>query len=116
AFPVIYEALRRARGQICLQTFSWFDDRAGRELADLLIAKRREGVEVRCLVEAFPQRGGVGWKIGERLRAGGVELIIHHTISEGLKSSVASLGRRLWSAVTGLFGRKQQEPREARGV
>lgn len=116
AFPAIYEALRGARGQICLQTFSWFDDAAGRELADLLIAKRREGVEVRCLVESFPQKGGVGWKTGKLLRDNGVEVIIHHTLTEGLKNSVTSTGRKLWGAITSLFGGKKAAPREDRGI
>ncbi len=116
AFPVIYEALRGARAQICLQTFSWFDDRAGREIADLLIAKRREGVEVRCLIESFPQKGGVGWKTGEHLRANGVEVLIHHTLSEGIKNSVTGFGRKLWGAIKGLFTREKPAAREARGI
>lgn len=117
AFPAIYQALRGARRQICLQTFSWFDDAAGREMADILIAKRREGVEVRCLVEAFPQKGGIGWKTGKYLRDNGVEVIIHHTMTEGVKNSIKSLGRGLWGAVSGLFTRKPPAPpREQRGI
>lgn len=116
AFPAIYQAIRAARGQICLQTFSWFDDAAGREMADLLIARRREGVEVRCLVEAFPQKGGAGWKTGEHLRENGVEVILHHTLTEGLKNSVAGVGRKLWGALSGLFKKKNDPPREARGL
>jgi cardiolipin synthase len=117
AFPTIYTALRGAKRQICLQTFSWFDDRAGREIADILIAKRREGVEVRCLIEAFPQKGGVGWKTGKYLRENGVEVIVHHTLTEGLKNSISSFGKKLWSAFTGLFKKKKPEPpREKRGI
>jgi cardiolipin synthase len=116
AFPTIYRAIRSARRQICLQTFSWFDDAAGRELADLLIAKRREGVEVRCLVEAFPQKGGLGWKTGKHLRENGVEVIIHHKLSEGLKNDIVGFGKKLWRAFTGLFKkRKPEPPTEARG-
>lgn len=117
AFPAIYIALRGAKRQICLQTFSWFDDRAGREIADILIAKKREGVEVRCLIEAFPQKGGVGWKTGKYLRENGVEVIIHHTLTSGLKNSISSFGKKLWSAFTGLFKKKKPEPpREKRGI
>lgn len=113
AFPVIYRELRAARRQICLQTFSWFDDRAGKELADLLIAKRREGVEVRCLVEAFPQ---MKWKMGDYLREHGVEVLLHHTLTEGFKNSVSSFGKRLWRGFKNIFKKQPPVREEKRGV
>lgn len=116
AFPSIYAAIRSAKHSIYLQTFSWFDDRAGREMADLLIAKKNEGVDVRLLVEAFPQKGGVGWKTGKYLRENGVDLRLHHTLTSGLLNSVKNVGRKVKNFFGRLFGRPAPAPVEKRGI
>ena len=110
AYPAMYAAIARARRSICVQFFSWFDDQTGRRFADALIAKARQGVQVKVLMEAFPQKGGLGWKTGPYLRAGGVDVMLHHKMTEGLKNSFFGFFRRLWN---GLRGKK--EVRERRG-
>jgi len=117
AFGAIYAEVARARSSICLQTFSWFEDDAGYRMAALLREKARQGVTVRCLVEAFPQKGGIGWGIGPYLEEGGVEVELHHTFTEGLKHSTGGLFRKLWNGIKGLFGaRVDRRPREKRGL
>jgi cardiolipin synthase A/B len=116
AFPRIYQAIRSARRSICLQTFSWFDDAAGREMADLLIERQKAGVKVRCLVEAFPQKGGLGWKTGKYLKENGVEVIIHHKLSDGIVESFKNVGRKVGGFFKKLFGGQPPPPRETRGI
>ena len=102
AFPRIFAALRGARRSIYLQTFSWFDDATGFEVARLLAAKRAEGLDVRCLVEAVPQKNGVGWKVGRYLKEQGVDLRLHHGLGSGIVESLKSVGRK----ITGFFDRQ----------
>jgi cardiolipin synthase len=53
AYPAMLEAIRAARHNINLETFIFSDDTVGREFADALIAKRRQGVEVNILYDSF---------------------------------------------------------------
>lgn len=116
AFPRIFAALRGARRSIYLQTFSWFDDATGFEVARILAAKRAEGLDVRCLVEAVPQKNGVGWKVGRYLKEQGVDLRLHHGLGSGILESLKGVGRKITGFFGRLIGRKAPPPRESRGV
>ena len=116
AFPRVFQALRGARRSIYLQTFSWFDDATGFEVARILAAKRAEGLDVRCLVEAVPQKNGVGWKVGKYLKEQGVDLRLHHGLGSGIVESLKSVGRKITGLLGRLIGRKAPAPRESRGV
>ena len=111
AYPSMYQAIAAARGSICVQFFSWFDDASGRRYADALIARARSGVQVKVLMEAFPQKGGIGWKTGKHLKQGGVDVKLHHQMTRGLLNSVGGLFRKLWNGLRG----KKEPPREKRG-
>ncbi len=118
AFPAIYDAIENAKSSILLQTFSWFDDDSGKYMADLLARKAAEGVVVRCLVESFPQFGGMMWRDGEgdgklhrwhideQLKDTGVTLIIQNKMLRGIGISFKRGLRKL-------FGLKN--PQEDRG-
>jgi len=51
-FPVVMRELRGARESITFEAFLWKKGRLGEEIADILAAKAREGVEVRLLLDA----------------------------------------------------------------
>ncbi len=51
-FASIREAVRSARHHVHIETFIYDDDELGREFAQLLVDKRREGVEVRVLYDS----------------------------------------------------------------
>jgi cardiolipin synthase len=118
AFPVIYDAIENAKSSILLQTFSWFDDDSGKYMADLLARKAKEGVTVRCLLESFPQFGGMMWRDGdddgkmkrwtidERLEGTGVDLIIQNKMIRGLGISFKRGLKKLF---------RMRVPREERG-
>lgn len=98
AFPSIYDAVEGAQSQICLQTFSWFDDDAGERMARLLGEKVAEGVEVRCLIESFPQFGGLRWKTGKLLEELGVKVIIQNKLWAGVATSIGRNFKKLVGA------------------
>ncbi|MCO5168306.1 MAG: phosphatidylserine/phosphatidylglycerophosphate/cardiolipin synthase family protein [Planctomycetes bacterium] len=111
-FPALRAAIEGAQRTICLQTYIFTDDSTGRWVTRLLVERARAGVKVRVLVDAFGNRMG---GLPKELRAGGVELILQHTMGQGLKNSVVDLGRGLVDGVRRLFG-GQPKPRERRGV
>ncbi|OQW97029.1 MAG: cardiolipin synthase [Verrucomicrobia bacterium A1] len=53
AYGPMLDAIRGARRHINLQTFILSNDAVGREFLDLLVARAREGVEVRLLFDRF---------------------------------------------------------------
>jgi cardiolipin synthase A/B len=52
-FPAMVRDIRRAKMSVNLETYIFQPDRAGRMVADALIAAARNGVEVRLLVDAW---------------------------------------------------------------
>jgi cardiolipin synthase len=57
-FPALLDDIRAARSSIHVSMFLWFRDPAGNELAQALIAKARDGVAVRVLLNF--QKTGMG--------------------------------------------------------
>lgn len=72
-FKAMFEAIAAARHHIHLETFILDDDEIGRELADRLIERRRAGVEVRLIYDAFGSRNVTATYI-QRLVEAGIEL------------------------------------------
>jgi cardiolipin synthase len=56
------------------ETYMFRDDPAGRAMANLLVAKAKEGVQVRLLCDWFGTLGVAGWRFWNRLRSAGVEI------------------------------------------
>ena len=52
-FPAVFEAIRRARHEVIIETFIVFEDKVGLELHAVLIEAARRGVEVDILVDGF---------------------------------------------------------------
>jgi len=52
-YPALFEAVSKARSSVHLQTFIFGRDKVSRELLDLLIERRRAGVECRLLYDRF---------------------------------------------------------------
>jgi cardiolipin synthase len=73
-YRAMFAAIRGARHHINLETYIFDDDEKGREFADLLLAKRSEGVEVNLIYDSV---GGIGTPKAffDRLREGGVNIV-----------------------------------------
>lgn len=71
-FPALLEALQEAKKHIHLQYYIFADDITGNQVADVLIQKAQEGVEVRFMYDDFGSHS-LGRKFIQKLEAGGVE-------------------------------------------
>lgn len=122
AFTRMREVIEAAREQLEVQTFQWGDDPTGRGIAQLLMKKARQGVRVRCLVDASSKtvndlisRKDITAGLDDEMRAAGVEVIHAHGYLAGVGGSIMDAGRGLWDGVRRLFG-GQPAARERRGV
>lgn len=71
-FPRMFEAMEKAQHHIHLEYYIYEDDEVGNELADLLIRKAEEGVEVRFIYDDFGSHG-IRRKLVKRMKKAGVK-------------------------------------------
>jgi cardiolipin synthase len=72
-YPAWLEAIGSAKRYIHFASYIIHEDDAGREFADALIAKAREGVHVRLIYDWMGGFGKTSRAFWNRLRTGGVE-------------------------------------------
>lgn len=87
-FPAMTAAIRQAKVSVDLETYIFHDDRAGRIMADALIAAARRGVEVRLLVDGTGSHCGALW---DEMKQAGVKAYVFHPIRLW---SLYKIGRR----------------------
>ena len=73
-YPAWLEAIGAAKHYIHFENYIIYEDDTGREFADALIAKAREGVRVRLLYDWMGSFGKTSRRFWNRLRADGVEV------------------------------------------
>jgi len=73
-YPAWLEAMCSATQTIHFESYIIYDDDVGRQFADVLIAKAREGVRVRLLYDWMGGVGKASSRFWRRLTAGGVEV------------------------------------------
>jgi cardiolipin synthase A/B len=73
-YPAWKEAIRSARRTVHFESYIIHDDAIGREFADLLSQKAREGVQVRVLYDWWGAIASSGWSFWRRLRRAGAEV------------------------------------------
>jgi cardiolipin synthase len=71
-FPDVFESLRSAKHHIHIEYYIYENDTIGNELAQILIEKAKEGVEVRFIYDDFGS-SGIRKNIAHQLREAGVE-------------------------------------------
>ena len=71
-FPDVLESLRRAKHHIHIEYYIYANDTIGNQVAQILIEKAKEGVEVRFIYDDFGS-SGIRKNIVRQLRAEGVE-------------------------------------------
>lgn len=72
-FPEVIESLKRAKHHIHIEYYIYENDGIGNQLAQILMEKAREGVEVRFIYDDYGCRG-IRKNIVKQLRAAGVEV------------------------------------------
>ncbi len=87
-YAAIARVVREAKHSIYIETFNFWHDKSGRELCDLLVARSKEGIKVRVLIdqignyfEANSKRGVVAY-----LKERGVDARVYdwHSIGRGV--------------------------------
>ena len=73
-YPRWLEAISRAQQHVHFESYIIHEDDTGREFADALIAKAREGVHVRLIYDWMGGLGKTSSRFWTRLRTGGVEV------------------------------------------
>ncbi len=73
-YTAMFQAIERARDHINLETYIFEDDTVGRRLAELLIQKEKEGVQVNIIYDSFGSLD-TSDAFFERLRDGGLKVV-----------------------------------------
>ncbi|MEB3237697.1 MAG: phosphatidylserine/phosphatidylglycerophosphate/cardiolipin synthase family protein [Candidatus Sericytochromatia bacterium] len=76
AYPVLIDLLRSARKTLWMETFEFADNDKARELTNLLIAKKKEGVDVRVIMDNIGAKS-IGTATAKVLRNNGVPTIVY---------------------------------------
>lgn len=71
-FPLLLEALEGATSHIHLEYYIYENDETGRSIADILIKKARQGIEMRFLYDDFGSRG-LNQQFINRMEEAGIE-------------------------------------------
>lgn len=106
SFKARFALMRRAKTSIHIQSWAFYDDATGEATADLLIAKKAAGVEVKIMVDGktTAQHGAA---VLARLEAAGVEVVRFQDASrpyDGLHTKVMIVDGR-WAIAGGMnFG------------
>lgn len=78
-FPQLFEAIKAARDHVHVEYYIYEDDELGNQLADVLIRKAQEGVEVRFLFDDFGSHG-LRRRLMKKLKEGGVEVAAFYRV------------------------------------
>lgn len=78
-FAAMIEAIRAAQHHVHLETFIFDDDEIGKNIADVLMERRRAGVEVRIIYDAIGSRN-MSDEFAERLLGAGIELFKYRPV------------------------------------
>ena len=80
-YPRIFADVERARSSVHILMFGWREGEVGMELADLLVRKLGEGVDVRVLVDGFGSRPfGEAEAMYRRLTDAGAQVVVNDTL------------------------------------
>ena len=123
AFATLRTDLAQAQRSVDLQVFQWVDDPTGRSIADLLGARARAGVAVRCLVDARSktvtrlahgkQARDFTEVLDDELRQSGAEVVIQHGAREGIRGTLDNVGRGIRGGFDRLMGRGAPPPQSS---
>jgi len=79
-FPRIEDDIRKAASTVNILMFGWREGQVGTKMTDLLLAKMKEGVQVRVVVDAAGSKPyGPASDMFHRLAAGGAEIVVNDT-------------------------------------
>ncbi|MBI2387253.1 MAG: phosphatidylserine/phosphatidylglycerophosphate/cardiolipin synthase family protein [Elusimicrobia bacterium] len=75
SFKVRFGLMRKAKKSIHIQSWAFYDDATGNAAADLLIAKKKEGLDVKIMVDG-KTTAAHGAAVLARMAAAGIEIVL----------------------------------------
>lgn len=102
-FPAMLEAIRGARRSITFETFVYWSGTIGREFADALLERAREGVHVHVLLDWWGS-GGIEDLHSKELKAAGIEVSRYNPPRLGALGRLNSRTHRKLLIVDGRIG------------
>ena len=87
SFAALAEAIRSAQMRIDMESYE-FDDAAGAEFGDILLAARQRGVEVNLIYDAWGAKN-TSSALFDRLRAGGVRVLEYNPLAPNARVPVS---------------------------
>ena len=102
-FPALFRDIETARESVHIESFIWYDGKVARQLAKLLAAKARQGVEVRVLVDASGGRQLKG-EVKEMLEDAGVAIAHFHPLRFGNLARLNNRDHRKLMIIDGRIG------------
>jgi len=112
SFAALAEAIRSAHTRVDMESYE-FDDAAGGEFSDILLAARQRGVEVNLIYDAWGAND-TSAALFQRLRQGGVRVLEYNPLTPNARVPVEVNARppqaamRRWQA--GDHGRSEHQP------
>lgn len=83
ALPRLLDAIRGAQLVVNISLYGWLDSGSGSKLADAIVAKAREGVEVNVMLDGRGSMVGFGLpgsRLVAKLRAAGANVIVNNSL------------------------------------
>lgn len=102
-FPVLLEAIGAARETVHLESYVWWKGDICAQVADALVAKAREGVEVRLLLDASGS-SRMDKELWERMKDGGVKVAKYRPLRFSNLARINSRDHRKIVVVDGKVG------------
>ena len=88
-YPRIFADVEGARSSVHILMFGWREGEVGMELADLLVRKVREGIEIRVVVDGYGSRPfGEAEAMYRRLTDAGAQVVVNDTLPVDRDGSV----------------------------
>jgi len=91
-YPRVFEAIARAKKEVLIETFIWFDDPVGQELRSVLIAAAERGAEVHVLIDGWGSPD-LGTEFTQGLIDAGVKLRAFEPVRRLFGARINMLGR-----------------------
>jgi cardiolipin synthase A/B len=92
-FPALLEALKKAERTINIMVYTWEGGKLSDQIFDVLLERRREGVQVRVMLDAFGSVFAPKERIGELREAGG-KVVFFNTLRFGRLTSLYKRNHR----------------------
>lgn len=84
AYKAMEQIIDSAKKSLYIETFLFFDDESGRRIADRIVKKKKEGVDIKVLIDGLGQKVVKNTRISDYLKAEGIDVKIYNKLIVGI--------------------------------